>query len=163
MPIVRKETLEESDGCDQLNRHVGKAKFGDKASIQYRGWYVDPKSKKLKEFEDMYHSEKKPTFAVGMWNKDPSYEYPRGIFRGIDEAVQQMELGEKVKFEISANETGLVQEHRGFVGTVPPYCDLVVDITLKSVSRNGVVHNRKQPKDTSSGILKILYCCFRAY
>ena len=108
----------------------------------------------------MYHSQKKASFVVGGKETD----YPEGIFKGIDKAVQQCALGEKVRFTMSAADTGCGNtEYQGRLAVVPPDCQLVIEVTVLAVTRGGTVHNRKQPVDKSGLITKLLYGCCRSY
>jgi len=160
--VTKLKTLEESDGCDQLERPVGAIVAGDRVTLQYRGKYVHPtKENKTVEFEDMFHSEKKLHFTVGGDGEDTNNE---GILRGLEQSVRLMVLGEKARLLVPSVSGFGAEEHRGYVAKVPANSDLILDVTVKSVCRNNVIHNRKQPKNTTvCCIWKVLYCFTRAY
>ena len=97
MGVTKEKTLQQSDGCDQLNNNVGRIISGDIVTIRYKGWYIDKKKKnKRKEFDDMFHSEKKIHFTVD--KKDTP-----NVFRGLHDAVKLLVLGEKARFRITSD------------------------------------------------------------
>jgi len=158
MVVTKESIIDESDGCDQLNRSVGNVVPGDRVTVMYQGWYINQSTGKRKEFEDMFHSEKKLTFKV---NKKGQQQ--EGVYPGLMEGVQLMVLGEKARLLIPAADGFGPNEHRGFIGKVPPNSDLVVELAIMSVARNTVVHYRKDPMDNASCLTKILYFFCRGY
>jgi FK506-binding protein 1 len=149
--FVLQDTRRDSDGKDQLQRDVGTVVKGDQVTIHYTGRYL--KNNKKKEFEDTYHSEKKLKFTVGNGE----------VIQGLDEGIQTMILGEEARLTITSDYAYGKEGHKGYVSTVPPDADIVLDVALFAVARNGVLHNRKQPKDDSCWLTKVLYCLCRAY
>ena len=90
MGVTKEKTLQQSDGLDQLNNNVGNITSGDIVTIRYKGWYIDTKkNNKRREFDDMFHSEKKIHFTVD--KKDT----PDVLLRGLHDAVKLLVLGEK--------------------------------------------------------------------
>ena len=154
MGVIKEETLQESDGLDQLENNVGSIISGDVVTIRYKGWYVNKMSGKRNEFDDMFHSEKKIQFTVD--NEKNTSE----IFRGLNEGVKLMVLGEKASLAVTSDYGFGNKEYKGYCGVVPPNSELVLDLAVLSVIRNNKVHNRKQPKDNSGFFLKCLYYMF---
>ena len=154
MGVSKQEVIYESDGQDQLKQDVGKIVPCDKVTIHYKGRYAT--DAKTVEYEDTFHSEKKLTFVVGS-------EDEQTIIRGLQEAVQQMVLGEVACFEVSSDYGYGNKEHKGYVRTVPANSDLVLEVSIMAITRDGARHNRKQPVDNASLMEKILNCCCRAY
>jgi FK506-binding protein 1 len=146
-------TLKDSDGKDQLEKDVGRVVKGDKVTIDYKGRYVKPTNNKEKEFEDTYHSLKQLKFTAGSGE----------VIQGLDEAIQMMVLGEEARLTITSEYAYGNEGHKGYVCTVPPNVDIVLDVALMAVARNGVLYNRKPPKDDSCCLIKLLYCLCRSY
>lgn len=154
MGVIKEVTLQESDGLDQLDNNVGSIISGDVVTIRYKGWYVDGMSGKRNEFDDMFHSEKKIHFTVD--KKTNTSE----IFRGLNEGVKLMVLGEKASLVITSDYGFGPKEYKGYCGVVPPNSELVLDLAVLSVIRDNKVHNRKQPEDNSGICLKCLSYMF---
>lgn len=140
MGVTKEKTLHQSDGCDQLNNNVGRITSGDVVTIRYKGWYIETKKNKRKEFDDMFHSEKKILFTVD--KKDT----PDVLLRGLHDAVKLLVLGEKARFRITSDYGFGHTEYKGYSGIVPPNSDLVLDLVVLTVVRNNIVHNKKLPK-----------------
>jgi len=141
MGVTKEKTLQQSDGRDQLNNNVGNIISGDIVTIRYKGWYIDTKKKnERREFDDMFHSEKKIHFTVD--KKDT----PNELLRGLHDAAKLLVLGEKARFRITGDVGFGYREYKGYSGIVPPNSDLILDLIVLSVVRNNTIHNRKLPK-----------------
>lgn len=150
--ISFKTTTLETAGLDQLVTVVGKPKKGDTVSVHIRGYYISDKGKR-KEYQDTWHSEKQQKFKIGA----------NQTLKGLEEGVDDMQLGEEATLEVTPDYGYGDQAHGGYSGTVPPNSNLVLDVTLMKIIRNGKTHLRKRPKDTSSAGLKCFYNCFRGH
>ena len=152
MGVTKEATLQQSDGHDQLDNNIGCIVSGDIVTIMYKGWYIDKKSNKRKEFDDMFHSETKLRFTVDEETTTTN------LFRGLHDAVKLLILGEKAKLRITSDCGFGNEEYKGYSGIVPPNSDLVLDLVVLSVTRNNAVHNRKQPKDSWGWKCLFHYC-----
>jgi len=141
MGVTKEKTLQQSDGRDQLNNNVGNIISGDIVTIRYKGWYIDTKKKnERREFDDMFHSEKKIHFTVD--KKDT----PNELLRGLHDAAKLLVLGEKARFRITGDVGFGYREYKGYSGIVPPNSDLILDLVVLTVVRNNTIHNKKLPK-----------------
>mmetsp|Transcript_19346 Transcript_19346/g.33192 ORF Transcript_19346/g.33192 Transcript_19346/m.33192 type:complete len:146 (+) Transcript_19346:258-695(+) len=109
---------------------------------------IGKKKKKKKEFDDMYHSMVLHKFVVGAEEEDTdddAHSKPKGFFPVLDESVQLMVLGlgEEARLSIMSGCGFGSEVQRGYRGTVPADSDLIIHLTILSVTRNGRVHNRK--------------------
>jgi hypothetical protein len=116
-----------------------------------RGYYFKSKNKKKVEFEDTRHSEKLCTFKIGADQTIP----------GLETSVLDMQLGEEATITMTPDVGFNDKPHRGYVALVPANSDLVLEVALMKIIRHGKEHQRQHPKDTSSAIEKLGYCCCR--
>jgi len=142
----------ETEGLDQLGNQVGKVQEGDVVGVHIRGYFMDKNNKK-KEYEDTRHSEKLCQFKIGANQRIP----------GLESAVLTMQLGEEATFTITSDVGYGDKPHQGYSTTVPPNSDLILEISLMKIIRDGTIYLRKRPKDNASCGLKCLYYCFRAH
>lgn len=142
----------QTEGLDQLKNPIGKPQVGDTVSIHIRGYYIKSNNKR-KEFEDTWHSEKLHNFKIGADQTIP----------GIETCVVDMELGEEATITMTPDVGYGDKPHNGYCAVVPPNSNLVLEVALMTIVRNGKEHRRKRPKDTSGLTLKCLYNCFRGY
>jgi FKBP-type peptidyl-prolyl cis-trans isomerase len=145
--------VREGTGVDQTGNVHGPPGKEDWVKIHYKGRVKSSG----KEFEDTYHRETPAHFQM----KNGANGITANVTwtKGLAAAAETMLLGEKCIVTIQADYAYGSVGHRSNYGKVPPNEDVVLTCELMQINTD----RREQPKDDSSCILKILYCCFRAY
>lgn len=72
-----------------------------------------------------------------------------------------MQLGEEATVKMTSDVGYKNLSFQGYSGTVPPNSDLVLEVWLMKIVRNGKIYLRKRPKDNWDKGWKCLYSCFR--
>lgn len=119
-----------------------------------KGYYIDAKTKKKKEYEDSRHREKLTEFKIGATNQ---------VIPGLETSVMDMELGEEATITMTPDVGYGDEEFQGYSAKVPPNSNLEMQVALMKIVRNGKIYLRKRPQDNASCILKCLYNLFRAH
>jgi len=138
---IYQTTTVATKGVDQLSNVVGKPQAGDVVGVHIRGYYIDKKKNKRKEYEYTWHKEKQYKFKIGA----------KQAIQGLETAVLDMQLGEEATVAITSDVGYGDQPHQGYTKVVPTHSALVMEVTLMKIIRDGTEHRRKYPKQYSTG------------
>ncbi|KAM7222763.1 hypothetical protein V8F06_001950 [Rhypophila decipiens] len=102
--------------------HGARPEPGDEVTMEYTGWLKDPSQPggKGDQFDssDDHGGEFKTAIGVGR------------VIQGWDEAVLEMQEGERATLDITSD---YAYGERGFRGHIPPNADLIFDVYLKRI------------------------------
>lgn len=145
--VLTMKVTYDSDGLDQLGNQLGKPNPGDTARVHVKGYYISQKPSGLfrkknakKPFIDT-HSVGETAFVDLQIPKQ--VQGNNSLVAIFMDAVRTMKLGDAAETYFVSSEQGCTERIKGWIEDVPPHHDVVMQIDLFRIVRDGKEHRRK--------------------